>query len=112
MDMDNPRQPWQSWRTACEPLPEALALAEAENVRLLSGRVVSIPRATVRFSPWPGAITIHTWGGKPVLDVQGEQTFAEVALLRMFQSSGWEARWLEAYNAPQQWPLVLDRWHL
>jgi hypothetical protein len=66
---------------------------------------------TARFTPWPGAITIDTWGNKPVLDVQGEQTFAEIAILRLFQAAGWEARWLEAYNAPPQWPLVLDRWH-
>jgi hypothetical protein len=108
--MDNPQQPWQSWRTACEALPEALTLAGAAHSRLPSGRVGSIPRATGHFSPWRGAITIDTWGGKPVLDVQGDQTFAEVALVRMFQASRWEARWLETYNAPPQWPLVLDRW--
>jgi hypothetical protein len=45
-----------------------------------------------------------------VLDVNGEQTFAEVAVLRMFQESGWEARWLEAYNAAAGWPIVLDAW--
>jgi hypothetical protein len=102
---------WQTWRTAGEPLPKALALAGPEDIQLPAGRVVSIPRATARFSPWREDITINTWGNKPVLDVQGEQTFAEVALLRMFQASGWEARWLEAYNAPPQWPLVLNRWH-
>ncbi len=40
--------------------------------------------------------------------MNGEQTFAEVAVLRMFQASGWEARWLEAYNAEPGWPIVLD----
>jgi len=110
MAMDNPQRHWQSWRIACEALPAALTLTGAAPVRLPSGRVVSIPRATVHFSPWRGAITIDTWGGKPVLDVHGEQTFAEVALVRLFQASGWEARWLETYNAPPQWPLVLDRW--
>lgn len=73
--------------------------------------MVSILRATTWFSPWRRKITINTFGNKPVLDVNGEQTFAEVAILRMFQSSGWEARWLEAYNASPRWPLVLDRWH-
>ena len=110
MAMDNPQQHWQSWRTACEALPAALTLTGAEHVRLPSGRVVSIPRATGHCSPWRGAITIDTWGGKPVLDVQGEQTFAEVARVRMFQASGGEARWLETYNAPPQWPWALDRW--
>lgn len=92
-------------------LIEGLVLVEPMSMALPSGRTVSVARATAQFAAWPGPVTIHTWGNKPVLDVDGEQTFAEVAILRAFQRAGWSAKWLEAYNAAKDWPIVLDRWH-
>jgi len=64
-----------------------------------------------RLQLWPHEVTIDTFGGKPVLDVWGEQTFAEVAIVRIFCSDGWSARWLETYAASGQWPRVLTQWH-
>lgn len=108
--MSSSEPPSPNWRVAGEALPPGLALGEPRRMHLPSGREVSLPLATTTFRTWPAEVSIDTWGGKAVLDVNGEQTFAEVAVLRMFQESGWEARWLEAYNAAPGWPIVLDAW--
>jgi hypothetical protein len=92
-------------------LPPELEPAVSVSMVLPSGRSVNVLRATAQFASWSRPITIHTWGNKPVLDVNGEQAFAEVAILRTFQRAGWSARWLEAYSANKGWPIVLDRWH-
>lgn len=97
--------------TDAPALPKALQPAGFEEMVLPSGRVVRVPKVRAEFRAWSGPISIHTWGSKPVLDVAGEQTFAEVAILRLFQSAGWEARWLEVYGASSAWPIVLERWH-
>jgi hypothetical protein len=39
-----------------------------------------------------------TFGGKPVLELNGEMVFAELAILRIFQQAGWEGRWIDSYR--------------
>lgn len=39
-----------------------------------------------------------TYGGKTVLDVNGEPVFAELGILRAFQRDGWDGVWVDTYR--------------
>jgi len=61
-------------------------------------RQVSIPLCFHRFEPWPGSPIGYTYGGKTVLDANGERVFAELAILRLVQESGWEGVWIDTFS--------------
>jgi hypothetical protein len=62
------------------------------------GKAVSIPMCFHRFELWRGSPIADTYGGKAVLDVNGEPVFAELAILRLIQESGWEGVWIDTYR--------------
>ena len=39
-----------------------------------------------------------TFNHKPVLELNGEMVFAELAILRIFQKAGWQGRWIDTYR--------------
>ena len=70
-------------------------LVPPEEVKLPSGRTVQIPKCYYCFKPWFYAIPFGTYGHKEVLDI-GEPVFAELAILRVLQKSGWDGVWVDS----------------
>jgi len=61
----------------------SLAPTTVERIELpSSGRVVEVPKAIVEFVAWAGPTVDRSCGHKPVLDVEGEPCFAEIAIPR------------------------------
>jgi hypothetical protein len=82
-----------------------------ELVLLPSGDQFSLPKYLLFFEAWHG-IKMFDYGGKPLLDFNGEACFAELAILRLFQANGWEGVWVETYGGrhflnsmPKEWSL-------
>lgn len=53
---------------------------------------------------------MHTFGNKPLLQVDGRAQFAEVAILRLFEEAGWQGRWVETYAKPNMRPGFWRTW--
>ena len=71
---------------------------ESELFSLPSGARVSIPKYFFELKPWQGAPIPNTYNNKAVIDWDGEPVFAELAVLRLFQSHGWEGVWVDSYR--------------
>src|SRR5215210_4038904 len=69
-----------------------------EVFHLPSGREIRIPKTKPTFKKWVGDFAEDTYGSKPILDVQGEPLFAELAILRIYQKDGWEGVWVDTYR--------------
>lgn len=85
---------------------------EDECISLPSGVQVSIPKYFLTFKPWDGKELEFDYGGKPILDSDGEACFAELAILRLFLNRGWNGAWIETYGGmhflnsmPRGWSL-------
>lgn len=71
---------------------------ESELFSLSSGVEVSIQKYFLHFDEWKGEPIPNTYNGKAVIDWNGEPVFAELAVLRLFQSQGWEGVWVDSYR--------------
>ncbi len=71
---------------------------DGELFSLSSGVDISIQKYFLTFTPWKGAPIPNTYNGKAVIDWNGEPVFAELAVLRLFQSHGWEGVWVDSYR--------------
>lgn len=50
------------------------------------------------FELWKGQPISDTYGGKALLDCHGEPLFAELAILRLIQTQGWQGVWIDTYS--------------
>jgi len=73
-------------------------------------RTVSVPKAVVVFQQWSGPPIADTYGGKAVLDYAGEPLFAELVILRQFQSAGWQGAWMDTYGRRTRISITDDSW--
>ncbi len=73
--------------------PSALEL-----ITLPSGRTVSVAKARPIFRMWKGKPIVDTYGGKLVLNINGEPAFAEIATLRILQGAGWHGVWVDTFG--------------
>lgn len=71
---------------------------DGELFSLSSGVDISIQKYFLHFNEWKGAPISNTYNNKPVIDWNGEPVFAELAVLRLFQSHGWEGVWVDSYR--------------
>lgn len=71
---------------------------DGEIFSLSSSVQVSIQKYFLHFNEWKGAPIPNTYNGKAVIDWNGEPVFAELAVLRLFQSHGWEGVWVDSYR--------------
>ena len=71
---------------------------DGELFSLSSGADIFIQKYFLTFTPWKGASIANTYNNKPVIDWNGEPVFAELAVLRLFQSHGWEGVWVDSYR--------------
>lgn len=79
-------------------LPEELRTDGTTTVKLPSGVSIDIPIFHPTFPMWHGIAPAFDFGKKPLLDLRGEATFAELVILRLFQSEGWDGAWIETYG--------------
>jgi hypothetical protein len=87
--------------------PHTLIPTAYEEIHLLTGSVVSIPKAMPRLKPWLGAPLKDTYGGKQVIDSSGEPVFAELAILRLLQAEDWQGAWIDTYRNRKR--IAIDR---
>jgi len=73
-------------------------------------KTVEIPKAILTFKQWNGTPIANTFGGKPLIDFDGKPMFAELAVMKLFKISGWQARWIETYGANLKTPFHFSDW--
>lgn len=78
--------------------PEPLIPQTVEELSLPSGTRVSIPKAEPVFKKWEGEFVEDTYGNKPLIDIDAEPMFAELAILRLFQKDGWDGVWVDTFR--------------
>src|SRR3989344_7079105 len=69
-----------------------------EELVLPSGRKVWVAKYFLRFKEWKRKSIPNTYGNKAVIDWNGEPVFAELVVLRLFQSNGWNGVWVDSYR--------------
>lgn len=69
-----------------------------------------IPKSNVSFANWIGKPINNTFGGKSLLNVDNKPSFAELAIVSLFEKEGWKARWICTYGRNKQNPLFLKEW--
>lgn len=69
-----------------------------ETVSFLSGDKIQVRKYSMVFKEWRGDSVLNTYGNKAVIDWKGEPVFAELAVLRLFQESGWDGVWVDSYR--------------
>jgi hypothetical protein len=75
----------------------------------LNDKTFEVPKTIMTFKQWEG-IPINTFGGKPLIDFDGKPMFAELAIMKLFIISGWQARWIETYGASDKTPFHFSDW--
>ena len=71
---------------------------------------IEIPKCVIQFERWNGEKVKETFGGKPIVCLQGKAMFAELAIMKTFILEGWEARWIETYGKSKAQPIHLSDW--
>lgn len=79
--------------------PSELRPTSAHEFVLSDARIVLVAKATPSFSLWRGEPPGYTYGGKAILDVDGQPGFAELAILGAFLRDGWDGVWIDTYRA-------------
>jgi hypothetical protein len=81
--------------------PELHPIAE-ETFALPNGDVLRVPKTRPRFRQWRSVIPLSLLSAtlkiKPMLDLNGEPVFAELATLRLLQAAGWEGVWVDSFH--------------
>jgi len=72
--------------------------SDKEEIILPSGRKVSVVKYFLKFKEWKGKPIPNSYGNKAVIDFNGEPVFAELAVLKLFQSNGWDGVWIDSYR--------------
>ena len=57
-----------------------------------------VPKYRLRLRAWKGVALEDTYGGKAVVEVDGEPLFAELAILRLLEADGWDGVWVDTYR--------------
>lgn len=78
--------------------PTELTSSSVRSIHLPSGNSVDVPVVSTRLHRWGGEPPGDTYGGKAILSYAGEPVFAELAVLRAFERSGWQGVWIDSYR--------------
>ena len=78
--------------------PKILEPKDFEIIELMNGKEVLISVAQPHFKEWEGEPIEDSYGGKAILDFDGEPLFAELAILRAFQKENWNGVWMDTYG--------------
>jgi hypothetical protein len=90
---------------------DILESQSSQRIVLPSGREITIAKAAPLFRKWAGEMPRDTFNRKPLLNLNGEMVFAELAILRSFQQNGWDGRWIDSYHRrylTKYWPTAVS----
>ncbi len=73
--------------TKIKSYPKILTPTE-EELFLLKEETIKIPKCIIKFDRWLGDPIKETFGGKPIVCVDGKPMFAELAIMNSFIKSG------------------------
>jgi hypothetical protein len=82
-------------------MPEELTALEPVEIGLATGKVVPVRRWRARFNPSPersGMGLDRTYAAKPLVLVDKQAVFPEIACLSLFQHNGWTGVWADAHH--------------
>jgi hypothetical protein len=79
-------------------------------MHIVDGREVQIPTVRLEFKKWQGVPIANTFGGKGLIDYEGEAMFAELAIMKTAIAGGWNARWIETYAMKGKKPYHFSVW--
>jgi hypothetical protein len=89
--------------------PDLLIPNATERITI-DNKTVEIPKCILKFDKWEGQPIENTFGGKPLLDFEGNPVFAELLISHIFRNAGWDSRWVETYGKPKLFPIYLMNW--
>ena len=80
-----------------------LAWNEGEySLKFPTGHSLTIASWSIRFPKWNGSplseTTKDTYRVKPLVEVDGEPLFGELAILRLLQKDGWDGVWVDTFH--------------
>ena len=78
--------------------PDPLVPEVLEAMVVPSGDEVHVPKARPTFNQWTGDFEGDTYGNKPLVDMDDEPMFAELAILRLFRKEGWDGVWVDTFS--------------
>lgn len=80
---------------------------------LPSGMVLEIPTWRIQFPKWHGSplpeTLRKTYTSKPLVEIDGEPLFGELAILRCLQKDGWTGYWVDTFHGGKWWNGLPDR---
>jgi VRR-NUC domain len=81
---------------------------------ICQGQKIAIATWTIRFPKWNGAplgkSLKNTYRVKPLVEVNGEPLFGELAILRWLQKDGWDGVWVDTFHGKKLfWNGLPDR---
>ena len=76
----------------------------------LESKAIEVPKCIIQFQKWNGTPVKETFGGKPIVSVDGKPMFAEMAIMTLFINDGWQARWVETYGRRNKEAICLTEW--
>ncbi len=77
--------------------PKELIPTSETSFNLSANELVKIPKANIRFEKWLGEPLEDNYR-KTVIDDEGKTSFAEFAILRIFQNDSWEGVWVDTFS--------------
>ncbi len=78
--------------------PELLTPDSLESPLLPSGDEAHLPKARPTFKQWTSEFEGDTYGNKPIVDMDREPMFAELAILKLLQKDGWDGVWVDTFS--------------
>jgi hypothetical protein len=84
-----------------DKLEQETAINAAEPIRLLDGSLCNIPKWILVWNTWYGASLTdlpNTYRVKPLIDWNGVPLYAELAILEIVESNGWEGVWVDSFH--------------
>lgn len=77
-----------------------------------SGRMIhDLPGVSIRLPKWDGAPFVDDFGRKAsaMVELDGQHTFAELAVLRILEKDGWSGRWVSTFSTGKEiWKYLTD----
>jgi hypothetical protein len=67
-------------------------------IHIINGKELAIPVIHLAFKKWQGKPIANTFGGKGLVEYEGEPMFAELAIQKLAAKGGWNSRWVETYG--------------
>ena len=78
--------------------PKELFPVAYEEIELDAKTIARLPKAMPIFRRWHGDPPKDNYGGKPILDVDGQPGFAELEILRLFKTANWHGVWIDTFK--------------